>query len=52
MKRAEAFVRHVRERREAQEGDDFPGIRDLEELEMIRGISQGMVDNMRNGLVL
>lgn len=50
MKRAEALVRHVRERREAQEDADFPGIRDLEELGMIRGISQGMVDNMKSGL--
>lgn len=41
MKRAEVSVRRVRERREAQEGDDLPGIRDLEELGMIRGLVRG-----------
>lgn len=38
MKRAEVSVRRVRERREAQEGDDLPGIRDLG---MIRGLVRG-----------
>lgn len=43
----------MRERREAAEDeDDFPAIKDLEELGMIRGISQGMVDNMRSGLTV
>lgn len=45
------MARHVRERREAVEEDvDFPAIKDLEELGMIKGISHTMVNNMRDGL--
>ncbi|KAL0634594.1 hypothetical protein Q9L58_006481 [Maublancomyces gigas] len=51
-KRAEAMARHVRELREASDEDgDFPAIKDLQELGMIRGISKTMVDNMRGGLM-
>lgn len=30
--------------------DDFPAIKDLEELGMIKGIGHNMVENMRSGL--
>lgn len=46
------MARHVRELREASDEDgDFPAIKDLRELGMIRGISKTMVDNMRGGLL-
>ncbi|KAH8151594.1 uncharacterized protein LAJ45_04216 [Morchella importuna] len=51
-KRAESLAQHVRGRREAAIDDDEDfGFKDLEELGMIRGIGQGMVENMRNSLV-
>ncbi|PWW74927.1 kinesin-domain-containing protein [Tuber magnatum] len=53
-KRAEALAQAVRERRQAagmmDDDDDFPAIKDLEELGMIKGIGQNMVENMRSGL--
>ncbi|KAG0635264.1 P-loop containing nucleoside triphosphate hydrolase protein [Tuber brumale] len=53
-KRAEALAQAVRERRQAADmmdgDDDFPAIKDLEELGMIKGIGQNMVENMRGGL--
>lgn len=53
-KRAEALAQHVRERREAaaDPDDDFPAIKDLMELGMIKGIGQNMVENMRAGISL
>lgn len=46
-KRAEQLAQHVRERRE---DDGFPAIKDLEDLGLIRGIGNHMVENMRSGL--
>lgn len=46
------MARHVQELREAADEDgDFPAIKDLQELGMIKGISQTMVNNMRGGLM-
>jgi DNA uptake protein ComE-like DNA-binding protein len=47
-KRAEALAQHVKELRE--KNDDFPAIKDLEDLGIIKGIGNSMVDKMRNGI--
>lgn len=47
-KRAEALAAHVRELRE--NNDDFPAIKDLEDLGIIKGIGSSMVDKMRCGI--
>jgi len=47
-KRAEALAQHVKELRERN--DDFPAIKDLEDLGIIKGIGSSMVDKMRNGI--
>jgi len=47
-KRAEALAAHVRELRETN--DDFPAIKDLEDLGIIKGIGTSMVDKMRCGI--
>ncbi|KAI5806266.1 P-loop containing nucleoside triphosphate hydrolase protein [Geopyxis carbonaria] len=48
-KRAEALAQHVRFLRESNE-DDFPAIKDLQDLGLIKGIGAHMVDNMRSGM--
>lgn len=50
-KRAEVLVDYVREAKERNE-DDFPAIKDLKELGMIKGIGAGMVENMRSGIAV
>lgn len=47
-KRAEVLAQHVREIRERN--DDFPAIKDLEDLGIIKGIGSSMVDKMRSGI--
>lgn len=50
-KRAESLAQYVKEAREnAVDDEDFPAIKDLRELGMIRGIGGGMVENMRSGI--
>jgi hypothetical protein len=47
-KRAEALAAHVRELRE--KNDDFPAIKDLEDLGLIKGIGSSFIDKMRTGI--
>lgn len=53
-KRAEALAMHVRSLRQNHmdddDDDDWPAIKDLHDLGLIKGIGNGMVESMRSGI--